>query len=45
MRALLAKYPFEIVRDRGLPEIGEAMSAAIAEATKEHPRIVTASRV
>jgi methyltransferase (TIGR00027 family) len=46
MRALLAKHRFAVVRDQSLPEIGRAMSAEIAEATKitNHLRIVTATR-
>jgi methyltransferase (TIGR00027 family) len=47
MRAMLAKYGFEILRDQSLPEIGKSMSAEIAQGTKvaKHLRIVVATSV
>jgi methyltransferase (TIGR00027 family) len=46
MRALLAKYGFDVVHDQSLRDVGRTMSAVIAEATRmaKHARIVTAKR-
>ncbi|MGZ5969427.1 MAG: class I SAM-dependent methyltransferase [Polyangiales bacterium] len=47
MRTLLAKHTFGVVRDQNMAEIGRAISAAIAEATKptKHLRLAVAQRV
>jgi methyltransferase (TIGR00027 family) len=44
MRALLARYGFEVSADRDLPQIAAALSAEVARATRrvKHMRIVTA---
>ncbi|MEI9936181.1 MAG: class I SAM-dependent methyltransferase [Pseudomonadota bacterium] len=46
MRALLGKYGFEVARDQSVAEVGRAISAELAAATKVagHLRIVTATR-
>jgi methyltransferase (TIGR00027 family) len=47
LRALLARYGFQVVSDEALPDIGVSLSEDVGEATKimKHMRIVTADRV
>jgi methyltransferase (TIGR00027 family) len=47
MRALLAKYTFDVVRDEALPLIGARLSSDVAQATRimKHMRIATAERL
>lgn len=46
MRALLARYHFNVVRDEALPAIGAALSDDVGRATwlMKHLRIATADR-
>jgi len=47
LRALLAKYAFDVVHDESLPAIGQRLSSEVARGTRimRHMRIATAVRL